>query len=191
MAMPPGAYSSKQGMKERVPSGYKQYALNNYTPEQQQLFKEGFAHVSPDSYTGRLAAGDQSIFNEIEAPAHKQFSEVLGGLGSRFSGMGTGGTRSSGFRNTANQASQDFAMQLQSQRQGLQRQAILDLMGMSETLLNRRPQEKDLVEKQQKQPSGWGGIAGAGLGAAGGFFLGGPAGALQGAQLGYGVGSSF
>lgn len=145
--MPPGAYSSQQMPKEKKPKGYSTYALNNYDPQQQQLHDQSFANVAPDSYTSRLAAGDESLFSEMEAPALKQFSGVLGGLGSRFSSMGTGGTKSSGFKNSANQASQDFAMQLQSQRQGLQRQAIMDLMGMTEQILGRKTQEKGLQEK--------------------------------------------
>lgn len=158
-SMPSGAYSSQQPMKEKRPSGYSQYAINNYTPQQQQLHEQGFAHVGPDSYLNKLAMGDESQFAEMEAPGLKQFSEILGNIGSRFSGMGTGGRRSSGFQNTASQAGSDFAMNLQSQRQGLRRQAIMDLMGLSNQILGQRPQEKGLAEKPKK----WYEEAGAGL----------------------------
>ena len=45
-------------------------------------------------------------------------------------------------------AAGNFAEQLQSQRMGLQQQAIRDLMGMSGQLLGQRPYEQMLVEKQ-------------------------------------------
>lgn len=176
-----------------IPKGYNYGQIQQFTPEMMELFKRLFSQVSPDSYTSRLAGGDQSLFGEIEAPALRQFNELQGGLASRFSGMGTGGRKSSGFQNASNQAAADFAQQLQSQRQELQRNAIRDLMEMSQGLLGQRPYDQFLVEKpqRQKKSSGWGGAVGAGLGGLGGFFAGGPAGAMTGAQLGYGVGSSF
>lgn len=182
-------------MSEKIPSGYKKASVQNFTPEQMQLFQSLFSQVSPDSYLSRLAGGDQSMFGEIEAPALRQFSELQGGLASRFSQGGGGpgalsSRKSSGFQNTINSAASNFAQDLQSQRQALQRQAINDLMGMSNTLLNQRPFEQQLVKKDQSS-SGWGGLLGAGLGAAGGFFAGGPAGALAGGKLGYNIGSGF
>jgi len=173
--------------KMKAPSGYK--AFQQFSPEQMQLFQQMFSRVAPDSYLSRLAGGDEEIFNQVEAPAMKQFNALQGNLASRFSGMGMGSRRSSGFQNTTNQASQDFAQQLQSQRQQLQRQALMDLMGISDSLLGQEPY--GFVKKQQKQGSGWGGLAGGALGGIGGFLAGGPAGALTGASLGYNVGSSF
>ncbi len=179
-------------MKENIPKGYKKGTLNNFTPEQMQLFQQLFGQVGPESYLSKLAGGDEETFNQIEAPAMRQFSELQGGLASRFSGMGGLGARnSSGFQNTANQAASNFASDLASRRQSLQQQAIRDLMGFSSDLLNQRPQENFLVEKQKKKSGGFGGAIGAGLGGLGGFFAGGPAGAMTGAQLGYNVGSSF
>lgn len=177
-------------MKEKIPSGYKKGSLNRFNPEQMDLFRQMFGNVGPDSYLSKLAGGDQDTFNEIEAPALRQFGELQGQIGSRFSGMGTGGRKSSGFQNTINSAASNFAQQLQSQRQGLQQQALKDLMDMSGQLLGQRPQENFLIEKQKKK-SGWGGAIGAGLGGLGGFFAGGPTGAMQGAKLGFGIGSNF
>lgn len=183
------------GMKNKVPSGYKSGQMQQFTPEQMQLFQQMFSQVSPDSFTSRIAGGDQGAFEEMEAPAMRQFSEVLGGLGSRFSGMGgpgsLGARKSSGFQNTATAAASNFAQDLASRRQQLQRQAIQDLMGMSSDLLGKRPYEQFLVPKQQKESTGWGGLAGGALGGIGGFLAGGPSGALTGAQLGYNLGSGF
>jgi len=135
---------------DKIPSGYKAGRISNFTPEMMELFRSLFSHVSPDSYTGRLAGGDQSLFEEMEAPALRQFSGLQGNLASRFSGMGSfGGRSSSGFQNTINQASSDFAQDLQSKRQALQRQAIMDLMGMGNTLLGQRPYENFLVPKEK------------------------------------------
>lgn len=175
---------------EKIPSGYRKSVLQNYTPQQLQQHEQLFSNVGPESYLAKLSRGDQGTFDEMEAPALRQFNELQGGLASRFSGMGLGGRQGSGFRNASNSAAQDFASQLQSNRVNLQRQALMDLMGYSDMLLNQKPYEIGLAEKRQKQ-SGWGGLFGAGIGAAGGFFAGGPSGALQGAQLGYNFGSSF
>lgn len=133
----------------KIPSGYNLGQIPNFTPEQMQLFRSMFSQVGPDSYTGRLAAGDESLFNEMEAPALRQFNGILGGQASRFSGMGAGARNSSGFQNTINQASSDFAQQLQSRRQGLQRGAISDLQSMSSNLLGQRPYDSFLTPKKK------------------------------------------
>lgn len=187
--LPPNTTGTGQ-MKEKIPSGYKKGTLQQFTPEQMQLFQQLFGHVGPESYLSKLAGGDESIFGEIEAPALKQFNQLQGQIGSRFSGMGTGATRSSGFQNTMNSAAQDFAGQLQSQRQSLQNQALQDLMGFSNQLLGQKPYEQFLIEKQKKQGNNWGGLLG-GLAGAGVGLMGGPFGAMQGANLGYQMGEAF
>lgn len=177
--------------KNKIPKGYSQGMLQQFTPEQMQLFQQLFGQVGPDSELSKLAGGDENIFGQIEAPALRQFSELQGGLASRFSGMGSLGARkSSGFKNTANAAASNFAQQLQSQRQSLMSNARQELMNMSSNLLSQRPYENFLVQKNQN-PSGWGGALGAGLGGLGGFLAGGPMGAMSGANLGYGIGSQF
>ena len=151
MTNPMGATGYKAG---KAPSGYKTGQLQNFTPEQMQLFQSLFSNAGPNSYLSKLAGGDQSTFDQMEAPALNQFSSLMGGLSSRFSGGGGGrgalsSRMSSGFQNAAYGASSDFAQQLQSQRQGLQRQALMDLMGISGNLLQQRPYENFLVPKQQ------------------------------------------
>lgn len=132
---------------DKVPSGYSKGQLQQFTPQQLDLFKSMFSNVSPDSYLSKLSQGDEETFNELEAPAMRQFQGIQGQLASRFSGMGMGSRKSSGFQNTSNQAASDFAQDLQSKRMGLRNQAIKDLMGMSNELLGQRPYEKFLTEK--------------------------------------------
>lgn len=130
-----------------VPKGYNQGQMQQFTPEQMDLFKSLFSQVGEGSYLSKLAGGDQELFNQIEQPAMKQFGELQGNIASRFSGMGSGARRSSGFQNTMGQASQDFASQLQSQRRGLQNQAWQDMMGLSNQLMQQKPYEQFLTKK--------------------------------------------
>lgn len=166
-----GSRTPSQGIGNKVPSGYKSGRLQNFTPEQMELFKSLFGHLGEGSYLSRLAGGDESLFEEMEAPALRQFSGLQGNLASRFSGMGMGARKSSGFQNTSNQAASDFAQDLQSKRQGLQRQALQDLMGMSGSLLGQRPYEQFLTPKSSWLDSlgGLGGLFG-GLGKIGSLF---------------------
>lgn len=172
-----------------IPKGFRKAQLQQFSPEQMGLFQQMFGNLGPESYLSKLASGDQSFFEEQEAPAHREFQGYLGNLASRFSGMGTGGRHSSGFQNAATAATSNFAQDLMSRRQDMQRQAINDLMGFSNQLLQQRPYDTELYQKPQKQGVDWGGIGGAALGGLGGFALGGPAGAMTGASLGYGIGS--
>lgn len=183
----------QDSFKEKRPSGYRVSRTQMFTPEQMDMFYSMFGNLGPDSYLGKLSRGDEQMFQQIEAPALRQFNELQGNLASRFSGASgnrqIGARRSSGFQNAASQQSADFAQSLQAQRMGLQRQAVLDLFNMQNMLLNQRPYETQLVQKQQKN-GGWGQIAGTLLGAAGGSFFG-PAGAYTGAVIGGGLGGSW
>lgn len=130
-----------------VPKGFQRGQLQQFTPEQMDLFKQLFSHVEPDSFLSKLAGGDEGAFAQMEEPAMRQFQALQGQIGSRFSGMGTGALKSSGFRNTINQATSDFASDLASRRHELQRQALGDLMGMSQQLLGQRPYDQFLTQK--------------------------------------------
>jgi hypothetical protein len=145
-----GANKSLQG------TGYRQISSPQFTKEQMNLFKQLFSQTGQNSPLGRLAGGDQESFSEIEAPAMRQFNELLGGLGSRFSGMGsTGARKSSGFQNAATSAASNFAQDLQASRLGIQRQAQQDLFALSQGLLGQRPFEDIFIQKMQKQPGFW------------------------------------
>lgn len=181
------------GFKNKAPKGYQATQLQKFTPEAMELYKQMFGSVGPDSYLSKLAGGDEELMSQMEEPALRQFSQLQGGLASRFSGMGgLGARKSSGFQNTTNQYAADFAKDLQANRQGLQRQAIMDLAGLRHSLLSEDPYERQITKKEPKQ-SGWGGALGAVGGGALGFFASGgnPMMAMQGAQAGYGIGSQF
>lgn len=194
--------------KNVMPKGVKAGQIRQFTPEQMKLFKEMFGEVSPESFTGKLAAGDESQFEQMEAPAMRQFGALQSSAASKYSqggqyGQGQralGSRRSSGFQNEMTSANQTFAERLQGNRLALRNQAIKDLMGMSSDLLGQRPYDVFGSQKAPKQRqdeaesssgSGWGSIAGSLLGGAAGFFAGGPAGALTGAGLGNAIGSKF
>jgi len=153
--------------------GYRHFQTQQFTPEQMQLFKQMFGNLGPDSFLSKLAGGDKATFDQLEAPALQQFQGLQGQIGSRFSGMGTGAQRSSGFKNTMNQASSDFAQQLQSNRIGLQQQAIKDLHGLSSDLMGQRPYNQFAVPKGRSfMEELLMGLIGAGGQAAGGYAQG-------------------
>lgn len=161
--------------KEKIPKGYSKGKLQNFTPEAMDLLQSLYGHVGPDSYLAKIAGGDQQAFADLEAPALQQFSALQGGLASRFSAGGSAGggqqalssRNSSGFSNTMNQQSADFAQQLQSQRLDLRNQALKDLFSMSHTLMNEQPYENRLIKKDQG--TDWGQIIGKYAGALPGF----------------------
>jgi hypothetical protein len=184
---------SRQGLTgqgNRIPKGYQRAQLQQFTPEQMGLLEQLLQGLGGDSFLSQLAGGSQEGFEQMEAPALRQFNELQGGIASRFSGQGdTGGRHSSGFGHALNSASSNFAQDLQSKRLGLQRQALMDLHGLGNQLLGQRPYEQFLVEK----PTNWlqkflGGAAGGAAGAGAGFLTGGPPGALAGGALGFGAG---
>jgi hypothetical protein len=194
----PTGFGKGKATGDIIPKGHKLGQLQQFTPDQMKLFKQIFGFVSPDSYLSKLAGGDESLFEDIEAPQLRQFGQLQGNIASRFSGgLGQGGLglrKSSGFQNIMGQESSNFAQQLAANRQQLQRQALTDLMGISSGLLGQSPYQKFLIGKGEKQPSFLqslgGGILRGGGAAAGGFF-GGPAGATAGYHAGDAFANAF
>lgn len=170
-----------------IPRGYAAGSLPKYTPEQLDLFKSLFSHVGPESQLARQAGGEEAGFEPFEEAGRRAFQEYSGDLASRFSGMGLGARKGSGFKNMASQSAQDFALSLAQQRQALQRQALQDLMSQSQMLLGQEPNENFLVEERQKQPSIWKQLLGIGLPVAGGL-LGAKLGGVPGAKIGGRIG---
>jgi hypothetical protein len=143
--------SSSKSLKK---AGYEQVTTPRFTPEQMQLFQKliGGSMGGIEAGLGnlsRLASGDESMFGELEAPALRQFGAVQGNIASRFSGAGSGSRRSSGFANTMTGASQSLAEQLQSQRMGLQQNAIQQLLGLGGSLLGQQPYESSLIPRKK------------------------------------------
>lgn len=161
-------------------TGYKQVNIPRLSPEQMQLFQQVFSQIQPGlgqaiGKLGGIAGGDEEAFRQLEAPALRQFGELQGQLASRFSGMGTGARKSSGFGLASNSAAQELAERLQSQRLGLQQSASDRLLGLYNQLMGTQTFDSAFLPK--KRPF-WqellGGIApgiGQGLGTAGSLAL--------------------
>lgn len=143
-------YTSAQPTKIK---GYKQAQLANMTPQQMQLLQQLLGGIGEGAGSGLeyltgLASGDESQFQQMEAPALRQFQELLGQTGTRFSGLGA--RDSSAFENQVAGAGATLAENLAAKRQSLQQNAIEKLLGYSGELLNQRPYENLLVQKQRK-----------------------------------------
>lgn len=190
-----GPTGNSSGLKG---TGYKQVSLGTLNPEQQGLFSQLMGGLQPGlgeglSQLGKMAAGDQSQFQQMEAPAMRQFAGLQGSLASKFSGMGSGGRRSSGFQNTMGEAGAGLAESLASRRMDFQRDAIQQLLGLSKDLLSRDTFDTFLMPQQNKIPL-WRKLLAGGssaLGGGAGFLLGGPGGAALGSQIGSSLGQAF
>jgi hypothetical protein len=108
-------------------------------PEQKQLYDVLFGSVRPAlgpglSQLSGLAQGRPEMFEQLEAPAMRQFKEQLA---PRLAEQQTarGGGLSSGYLNRLEQASGRFAQDLQSQRLGLQQNALAQLLGLGQNLM--------------------------------------------------------
>lgn len=144
------AFSSQISPKDyayKAPRGFSRGYLQQFSPEQMKLFQQLFSNVSPDSFLGKIAGGDEAAFEQMEQPAWRDFARSQGQIASRFSGMGMGAQKSSGFRNTMGQLGADFAQDLQARRMQYRQQAIKDLMGLSSELLGQRPYEQFMAQK--------------------------------------------
>ena len=182
MSSPTGSASPE------TPSGYNLKQMPNFNPQQMQLFKmllgqtQGGLGGGGLDWLSKLASGDESIFEQTEAPMHNAFNAKLGDIGSRFANMGAVG--SSAFQNATSGAASQFAQELGANRVNLQKDALERLLGLSQNLLSQRPHENILQQKDQGFD--WGGLLG---GLAGSF--GGPALAGVGSAAGSYFGKKF
>jgi hypothetical protein len=164
-------------------TGYKQINMPTMNANQQQLTQMLHELLGGSSgglaqglqQSGRMAAGDQSQFEQMEAPAMRQLNSFLGSEASRFSGMGGSGSRnSSGFQNTMGEAGASLAEKLSSKRMDYQQQALAQLLGLSESLLGRSTFNSALIPKKKSFFSelmgGMSGGLGSGLGSLFGMF---------------------
>jgi len=136
----------------KIPKGYQLGGLQRFSPQQNELFSSLFSHLGPQSYLQQLALGSDEAFAPQEEMAWRDYQSGIGNLASRFSGLGSGSRRSSGFQNFATQSAEDFATKLRAQRQQLQSEALNELFGLSNMLLSQQPYENFLTMKPQKQP---------------------------------------
>jgi len=142
-------------------TGYRQINTPALSPEQQQLFSQIIKGIQPgltDSL-GQLSqmarGGSSEYWDQLEAPAMRQFNQLQGNIASRFSGIGSGARNSSGFQNTMNTASTDLAERLQGQRVGLQQDAISQLMSLYGNLIGTNTMDTAFVPGKQKKKSFW------------------------------------
>jgi hypothetical protein len=173
---------------EQIPSGYRVFNIEKMTPQQRQLLDQRMKELGPDSYLSRLASGDESFYDEMEAPAMQQNRDLQSGLSSRFSGS----TGPSGYGKSA--LERNLSQDLRSQRLGMRSQALQSLQGMSSQLMQQRPYERGLVEKNQKPQSFGRAILPGAIGAIGtavGAYAGGPSGAQAGGKVGTSLGSAI
>jgi len=125
--------------------GYKTKMLPTMSPEQRGLYDQLYGSVRPAlgpavNQLAQTAQGSPQQFEALEAPAMRQFKEQLI---PRLAEQQTsrGGGRSSGFLNRLEQASGRFAQDLQSQRMGLQQNALAQLLGLGQNLMSTQTQQ--------------------------------------------------
>ncbi len=181
-------------------TGYRQIDLPRMTPEKQALFKQVFSGLQPGLTSGighlsHVAEGSPEYFQQMEAPALRQFQELQGNIASRFSGMGSGARRSSGFQNVGTAAASDLSERLASQRMTMQQDAIKQLMGLYRDLMGEQEFESLLIPEEEKR-NPWSNFLGGALpiaGALGGGLIGSVVpgfGTLAGAKLGGTIGGA-
>ena len=162
---------SRGAAGNNIPKGYAAGKIQQFTPEAMNLYRQQFGLIDPQSQIYQQAMGSDQGFAPYENLANRKFQEFSGQNASRFSGMGLGARHGSGFQNLQTQGAQDFASQLAMQRQQLQRQALLDLSGISNTILGQQPEENFLVKKELPfwQQLALGAVQGGGQGLASGL----------------------
>jgi len=149
-----GAHIGLDAPQNKVPKGYKTAQVPRLTGEQLRLFHDFFGLAAPEGSLYKRAMGDLEGFEPQETTAKRDFQQALGGMGSRFAGLGTGAMQSSAFQHAGTQAGEDFATKLAQQRQKYQREALSDLLDVYGALMGTQPYQQFLVKKDKK-PGFW------------------------------------
>lgn len=168
-----------------IPSGYSQGRLQNATPEQMELLKYLQGLIGPESDIGKRLSGNEEYLKTLEKPAWRNFQEVQSAFGNKFSSLGLG--NSGAAQAMKSRTGREFSENLAAQRQTLQRQAVQDLMGISNQLLGYSPYENFLVENPKGARSGFENLIGTIMPILATIFgkkLGIPGGAKLGANIG-------
>lgn len=162
-------------------TGYKQVSTPNLSPEQMGLFQQlmggsqsgigaGLGHLS-----NQAQGGNEEYWNQLEAPAKKEFGQYQSDIANRFSQAAPGASsarRSSGHQNAQNSAAADFAERLASNRMGLQQNAISQLLGIGQNLLGTSLTSNYLLPKKKPFWQELLGSASGGIGQGAGYMLG-------------------
>ena len=149
----------RQKMEEKyaedvTPSGYRAYQQQQYEPEQMDIWRQMKEDIGPDSYYGRLARGDESAFDELEAPAFNTYNALQGNLANQYASQG--GIKSTGFANRSTDMASQFAQELRANRMNIQNNAIKMLHEMRHSFLQERPFQRGLAAKEQRgQSNDW------------------------------------
>lgn len=165
----------------------KKENVSTLRPEQEPLLQQGInAGLGPgaggafgeaaDYYRGNLSNNPQD-FNAFAAPALRQYNEdIVPGISEQFAQMGSGGLSSSGFRNAQIQGATDLSERLGALRAQLRQNSAQGLQNIGQIGLG------NYSQNMTTQPGTEGFLSQAApvIGAAGGFALGGPAGAAAG-----------
>lgn len=132
---------------------------------QQQNFQQG------QGFLNNLF-NDPNFFQNIEAPAMRQFNEqIIPDIANRFASMGSGGsTGSTAFRNQVNREGSNLASNLAAQRTGMQQQGANQALGygqaQNQNFMQLLQQAMQPTQNTYSQPTG--GLFGPLLGALGG-----------------------
>jgi hypothetical protein len=136
-------------------TGYNQIRFPTKSPEQMDVIRQLMSGSSGniasilDQLRGLSGGGDEEYWQQLEAPAQRQFGKLQGDIASRFSGMGSGARKSSGFQNAQSGAATDFAERLQSNRLGTQSQARNQLLELYSSLLGQDLSHTGLIPKKK------------------------------------------
>ncbi len=155
-----------------VPKGYKPFSLPTMDPQSAALHDQLVKLIGPGAgssvdFLSKIAGGNEGAFQQSEAPAWNALESGMGMAGTRYSNLGMGAQRSSGFKQAMGGMVGQFGQDLQSRRMALQQQAMQSLLGMSQSLMGTPTQSYGMAQKapsfwEQLLPSLMGGMGSAG-----------------------------
>ncbi len=184
-------------------TGLRPVQISKMSPQKKGYYDQvmgtaGPAMAQSAQRMAQLASGGTpETWEQLEAPAMRQFGQLQGNIASRFSGGGGQGggqaagslRHSSGFQNEMGEQAADLAERLQGQRLDYMNNASEQLRSLYHDLMSQDEYDTFITNKKKKQ-KWWQKAAGVALpigGAIAGGFAGGPA----GASMGYTAGRSF
>lgn len=136
----------------KIPKGFSMYSLPTMGGGQKDIYemlKGQFQGGAGDVYQKLfgLASGNEGMFEQLEAPALRQFQQQIApGIAQRYAGGGIGA--SSGMQNSLASAGANLAQDLQAQRTGIMERSMQNVLGLGNMLLGMPTQQFGLVQKQ-------------------------------------------